>query len=569
MKKFLMHFKAYKGKFIISLFSALISTSAKLFIPFLAGKLINQFIQNDYSKSLTYIFIMLGLLMIGLVFRYIFDYLTNYIGQCFIKDLREKVYSKYVNCSIEYIDTNKKGDLTLRMTTDIENIQNGLVSGLLTLFDGVITILITLIFMFILNYALALLVLVLSPISIFASKFISKYNSKHFKAQAKSAANISSYTLESLNNNVAIEVFNIKDKRIKDYDKLNKDFSVDVFKANLGASIINPTTRLVNAFINASIILLGAFFIIKDVNLGLIFLVGDLSSFLTYASTYMKPFNEISDVLSEVYYAKASLERVDSLLNESDDTNVGTCGIKKLDSLTFSDVNFSYDNTRRIINNFSLDISHGKKIAIVGPTGCGKTTIINLLMGFYQPQEGSIIINNHNASFYDKKELRSIMGMVLQDSWIFHGTIRENISFSKPDASLDEIKRATSLAQLDTYIDTLPKGYDTIIDNSSGLSVGQRQLICVARTMLLNPEIIILDEATSNIDILSEASLTKSFLTLMEGKTSIVIAHRLSTIVRSDLIVVMKNGSIIEKGNHQELLNKKGFYYELFTAQKL
>lgn len=562
-----------KGHIIFALIFAFISISAKLFIPLLAGKAVNYLStlgsgEVNFTYLGHYILIMTICLVLGTVFRYFFDYFTSYVGQVITKDLRDEVYKSYLHTSVSYLDKNEKGNLLLRLVNDVENVQNGLVSGGAALFDGVVAILITIIFMFTVNWALALLVVGLTPLSMFVSKFVSKWNSKYFKEQAASAGKISAFGLESLNNSEAVSTLNLKEARKEKFVDLNENFRKSVFKASLGASLINPSTRLVNNLINAAVITVGAIFIVKDVNLGVAFLVGDLSSFLVYASNYMAPFNEISDVVSEISFALASFRRIDNAIHAEKDVNAGTGVINEdFQTVNASHVDFSYDPSRKIIDDFSIHVEKGQKVALVGPTGCGKTTIINLIMRFYDPQVGHFSVNDVSTIDLEKSAFRKHLGMVLQDTWIFAGTVYENIAYAKPGASLEEVKEAAKKAQADDFIERLPKGYDTFITDSSGLSLGEKQLLCVARVMLLSPEVVILDEATSNIDIRTESLLSKSFDELMKGKTSFVVAHRLSTIVKSDIILVMKDGKIIEQGNHQSLLDKKGFYYELYHSQ--
>jgi ATP-binding cassette subfamily B multidrug efflux pump len=555
---------------VVSLVCALLATGSKLMIPFLAGKLINQFVAGtvDEGQFTLVIEVMAILIGSGTLFRYAFDYLTALLGQVVIKNLRNSLFKAYQEAPISYVDQHRQGDLVLRLVNDVENVQTGLVSGFAAFYDGIVVIGFTLAFMASLNWALMLIVVCLTPISMLISRKISKFNAKYFKAQAKSSGEVMGFASESLNNSETVATLNIGGERAQDFDKINESYRHNTFKAAFGASLINPSTRLVNALINAVVIAVGTVFIINDVNLGTAFLVGDLSAFLTYAANYMQPFNEISDVVAEIDYALASFKRIDEAVNLRRDVNAGTSTISgPISTLKADDLHFSYDPSREIIKGFTLDIRQGNKIALVGPTGCGKTTLINLLLRFYDPQKGAFYANGLSTQELEKKAFRAHVGMVLQDTWIFAGSVYDNIAYAKPDATKDEVYAAARKAQASGFIERLPKGYDTWISDSSGLSIGEKQLLCVARVMLLEPEIVILDEATSGIDIRTESLLSASFDELMKGKTSLVVAHRLSTIVGSDLIVVMKDGEIIEMGNHQELLAKKGFYSSLYEAQ--
>lgn len=575
IKKFKSFIPYVKGSYFlvsISLLCALLATGSKLFIPFLAGKCVN--LMKDaplHELDLSgYFLIMAFFLIIGTLFRYVFDYITYLVGQRVIKNGRNELFKATLESPISSIDQSRKGDLLLRLVNDVENVQTGLVSGFAAFYDGIISIFITLVFMFTLNWILGLVVVALTPISIFVSRFVSKFNSKHFRKQRTAQGMVNSFVSESLTNSEAVATLSIAKDRIDQFNELSDEFRKSTFKANLGASTINPSTRLVNALINAALVLIGAALIIeKPTNLGLsAFAVGDLSAFLTYASSYMQPFNEISNVVSEIDYALASFQRIDETIHGKKDINNGKEVIPgSIDNLEAKDITFSYDGKRDIIKDFSLDIYKGHKIAFVGPTGCGKTTLINLLMRFYDPQKGGFYANHKSTQDLEKAAFRSHIGMVLQDTWIFNGTVFENIAYAKEGASREEVEEAAKKAQAAHFIERLPQGYDTRISDSSGLSVGEKQLICVARVMLLEPEIVILDEATSNIDVRTEKLLSEAFDKLMQGKTSLVVAHRLSTIVSSDLIVVLKDGKIIETGNHKELIAKEGFYYNLYNAQ--
>ena len=572
LKKIFPYLKGSYPKIFLSLFFALLSTGSKLAIPFLAGKVVNFIASSDYSNMHLYVLLMTVFLVVGAFFRYLFDFSTSLIGADLIYRLRKEVFHSYNDVSIASIDKSAKGDRLLTLTSDIEKIQNGLVSGFAAFYDGVIAIAITLVFMAMINYILAILVVVLTPLSMLISRFISRFNSKYFKSQAKATAELNAFSLEELTNSEAITSLGLTKRRSDEFEKLNESLKEDTFKANLGASLINPSTRLVNALINSSLILLGALFIIKDFgsHLGIVFLVGDLSAFLTYASNYMQPFNEISDVISEIDYAFSSLDRVDEALHEAKDVDNGTLDVAgSLSDLSAENVTFSYDMKRDVIKDFTFKFKDGDRIALVGPTGCGKSTLINLLLRFYDPQKGTFKAGEDSFLDIKKDGLRKHIGMVLQDTWIFKGTVFENIAYAKEGATLEEVKIAAHKAQCDKLIERLPQGYDTMISDSSGLSIGEKQLICVARVMLLSPEIVILDEATSNIDLRTERMLNESFKELMKGRTSLVVAHRLSTIVSSDVILVMKDGEIIESGSHSALLAKGGFYSKLYGAQFL
>lgn len=553
---------------IASLLFATCSVVCKLSIPFITGLVINKMKAGDFN-IMVYLYVGIGLLLLGSIFRYFFDILVSLLGHNVVKKMRDDVFSKFNRVSISYLDTHPHGDLLLRLISDIENVQTGLINGAGALYEGVVQIIVTLVFMFYLNYVLGLIVVLLTPISLIVSKFISSRNAKYFREQNAKLGELSSFGLETISNLETVQAYQLEDDRLSSFLVKNKDVKEKNFKAAFAASWINPATRVINNSIYAILILVGAWFINDNINVGVgLLTVGSLSSFLTYSLQYMTPFNEISDASSDILYALTSLKRVNEVLAEKDDVDEGKEFIDgKVNTLEAKSMNFSYDGKRQIISNFNLDIYKGHKIALVGPTGCGKTTIINLLMRFYDPQQGGFYINGKESRTYSKHDLRSHIGMVLQDTWLSHGTIKENIAFGKPSASMEEIVAASKKAHADDFIRRLPKGYDTYISNSSNLSSGEKQLLCVARIMLIEPEIVVLDEATSNIDLRTELALSSSFDSLMKGKTSLVVAHRLSTIQNSDLIVVLKDGAMIEQGNFEELMSKQGFFYNLYNSQ--
>ena len=570
MKKIKSLLPYLKGSYplcVLSLLFASLSVASKMAIPFITGLAVDCLEEGNFDIGV-HLILCLGLLLLGSVFRYFFDFSVSIIGNRVVKKMRDDLFRKYLHAPISYIDSKDHGDLIQRLIADIENVQTGLITGAGAVYEGAVQILITLVFMFYLNYALALLVVVLTPVSALVSKFISTRNAKYFKKQSAERGQLNAYGLESIANLESIQSYGLAQEKEEAFALVNEEVRLANFKASFAASWINPGTRLVNNFIYGLVILFGAYIIVADLNLGVAFSVGALSSFLTYSLQYMTPFNEIADAASDVFYALTSLARVQEAIESPDDIDEGAIElVDKVESLEAKHLNFGYTDEQKIIDDFSLDVYKGHKIALVGPTGCGKTTIINLLMRFYDPQEGGFYFNGIDSKQIKKHSLRSHIGMVLQDTWLANMSVKDNIAFAKPEASFEEIVAAAKKAHADEFIRRLPSGYDTIVGNNSGLSMGEKQLLCVARIILLAPEIVLLDEATSNIDLRTELSLASAFDELMKGKTSLVVAHRLSTIRNADYILVMKAGRIIEAGNFGELMAQNGFFAELYNSQ--
>lgn len=584
MKNFKALKKYLRGSYgivILSFVFALLSVAAKMAVPFVTGlgvDVIREWMKNPmqedhYSHALLIdLVLMIGLILCGTVFRYFFDFTTAYVGQRLVKKMRDDVYIALNEVPVSYLDRNPHGDLLLRLTNDIENVQTGLITGAGALYEGIVQILITIVFMFYLNYFLGLVVVILTPLSILTSRFISKHNAQYFKLQNEKLGQITAFSSESITNLEAIQSYGLEERKAQGFDEKNLEVKGANFKATFAASWINPSTRLVNNTIYGSVILLGVWMILESGStwswLGISFSVGSLSSFLTYSYQYMTPFNEIADAASDIFYADASLGRVMETLTTPKDIDTGNRPLgQEVQTLEAKDMVFSYDGKRTIIQRFNLDIYKGHKIALVGTTGCGKTTIINLLMRFYDPQQGGFYMNGIPTQEIAKKEMRSHIGMVLQETWLSKDTIAANIAFGKPNATMEEIVEAAKKAHADEFIRRMPEGYQTVVSNATGLSTGEKQLLCVARILLAQPEIVLLDEATSNIDLRTELALGKAFDELMRGKTSIVVAHRLSTIKNADLILVMKDGAVLEQGNFGELMAKNGAFADLYRSQ--
>ena len=569
-RRLFSYLKPLKTALIVAAIFSLIFVVSQIAQPFLLGRALDASKDNNRDAFNIYVIVALILVIIGAISAYIFEVLVMNASQKAIKKVRDDIYQKINNISVKDFDKKYKGDLLLLEIRDMENLAAGLFAVFKTLMQGIFTIAITIIMMLMVNWILALGVVILSPLSMLMAKFVSSFSSKHYRKQSELQAKISSISLETLNNIDIVQSLNYEDQALETFNTQNEILRKEGVVANFSASWVNPSTRLVNNTIYVIIGIAGIIMLAYNNDLVTIFAVmsiGRLSSFLSYTNQYTKPFNEISNVANEYESAKASFRRINDFLNIKDDINEGKETIDDINSITFKDMSFSYQAERKLIENFSLNIKKGQKVAIVGPTGAGKTTLINLLMRFYDPLSGEILVNDKSYLNIDKTSLRSNIGMVLQDTWIYSGTILENIAYFKKDASEEEIKEAAKKAHADIFIETLPEGYLTKVSNKQGLSEGQRQMIAIARVMLLNPNLVILDEATSNIDTRSEKLITDAFDMMMKEKTSIVIAHRLSTIEKADIIIVLKDGAIVETGYHHSLMAKKGFYYSLYSSQ--
>ena len=580
IKRLFSYIKKYPLFLIASLLCALIFVTSMCLTPLLFGKAIDEItfaLENSISlfetKFVFYLSFAGILIFLVLVFEFCFEFLNSLFVEKVTKEIKDDIFSKLNKVPISYIDSNYHGDLVSRVINDSDNINVALISGFRQFYQGVIQIIVTFVVMFVLNWILGLVVVVLTPFGFMITYLLAHKTNKYFKGQAKIVGEMGAISLEDINNIDLIKSFNYEENAYEAFKTQNDALYKVGQKAQFSGSLTNPITRLVNNSTYAIVGMVAAILCalsFKDNNmiLGASCTVGTILTFIQFSNQFAKPFNEISSCVPEIQTGFSSLKRINNVLNESNDVNDGKEKINEvIKKIEFNHVDFGYSKEKLVIKDFNIEVKEGQKIAIVGPTGCGKTTIINLLLRFYDPSQGSISFDNLNTKDILKESLRSSFGMVLQDTWIFSGTVRENIIYGKKDASEEEIIEATKKANCYDFIMRLPNGFDTYIDDYSGLSVGQKQLISIARVMLVNPKIMILDEATSNIDTRTEMKISAAFNILMEGKTSFVIAHRLSTIIHSDLILVMKDGEIIEQGKHDELLAKHGFYYNLYNAQ--
>ena len=536
LKRLLSYIQPFKRNLALAMVSAFIGIVLSLLVPVFIGLAVDTMVgagEVDFTRLYKIGGALAAVIVLSALFQWIMTYHSNKLSYYTVEKLRDEVFEKLGRVPLSYIDRNAHGDIVSTVVTDIDIVGTGLLQGFTQVFSGVVTILGTLVFMFVLNPWIALVVVVLTPLSFFVSSFIAKHTHDKYREQAKLRGMLTGFASEMI--------------------------------AHFYSALSNPCTRFVNATVYAGVATVGAVLCVRG-SLS----VGELTSFLAYCSQYTKPFNEISGVVAEFQNALSSAARVFQLLdaeNESDDSALPALQISN-GAVEFQNIDFAYTQKKPLIRNFSLSVNPGQTVAIVGPTGCGKTTLINLLMRFYDVNGGKILIDGQNTAEVTRDSLRESFGMVLQDTWLFHGTVKENIAYGAPNASDEEIIAAAKAAHAHSFIKRLPDGYNTILtENGDNISEGQRQLLAIARVMLKKPPMLILDEATSNIDTRTEVRIQKAFSHLMEGRTSFIVAHRLSTIQNADVILVMRDGQIVERGTHTDLLAQHGFYYDLYNSQ--
>ncbi len=553
---------------VLAILFAAINSIFEIFIPLIIGDTIDFIVEAGnvnfvyISKNLIY----LAICIVGFAcFKWLLSRTANGLSYKVEQNLHDDIFKKFNKVPLKYIDSSSHGDLQSRMINDVDLITDGFVLGLTTFFDALATIILTLIFMLRINVTITIVIMCITPLSILVASIIAKLSHKLFKKQAKCVGDLSGTMVEMVGNQKIVKGFLYEDRSIEKFDEINTKLKDVNQKAMYYSSLSAPIARFINGLLYASVAIMGCLFALKG-NMS----VGNISVFLSFAGKYVRPFNDIADVFADLQAAYASAVRVFNVLdmkNETSDAHLPE--IKKCTGeVEFENVNFSYSPDKKLIQNLNLSVKKGQKVAIVGPTGCGKSTLINLLMRFYDVDSGQIVVSGYPITEVTRNSLRKQYGMVLQETWLFSASIRDNIAYGKLDATDAEIRRVAKLAGVDHFIQTMPEGYNTVInENGDNLSQGQKQLICIARLMLAKPQMLILDEATSNIDTRTELAIQQAFDNMMKNKTSFVVAHRLSTIVGSDIILVMNKGNIIEQGSHKQLLNKKGFYYNLYNSQ--
>lgn len=553
---------------VLSMLCALANSVCELLVPILSGLAIDCLVGKDAVDfvGLKKYAILLVISAIGYaIFKWLTNFFEDVLSYRTDKSIRDALFAKLNRVPVKYIDGSSHGDLQSRIINDVDNITTGFCEGMTTAFDAILSIIFVVTYMFKVNVTIAGVVVGLTPISLLITAVIVYRSDKYFRKQAKSLGDVSGHVVEMLGNQKVVLAFNYQNESINKFEKLNEELAVESEKANFYSTMTGPCSRFVNGIIYAIVAIMGCVYALNGV-----MTVGSISVLLSYANKYIRPFNDISDIISDLQTAYASARRIQNVMNiEDEPSDENNLVLSVCDgSVDIENVDFSYSESKKLIQNLNVKVSPGQKVAIVGPTGCGKSTMINLLMRFYDVNAGDIKMSGKSIYEITRASMRSKYGMVLQDTWLFNSTIRDNIAYGKPDATLDEVIKAAKRAHVHEFIQTLPEGYDTMITESGdNLSQGQKQLLCIARIMLTEPPMLILDEATSNIDTRTEMFIQDAFNEMMHGRTSFIVAHRLSTIVNSDLILVMNKGNIIEQGTHAQLLEKKGFYYALYNSQ--
>ncbi len=585
LRQIFKYIKANTVLLVISLFCALLSVVGTLYLPILIGKGVDLCLGAgavDFAGIGRLLFIGVIVIAVTMAAQFVMNLCNNRMTANVVARMRKDAIRKLQRLPIRYIDNKSYGELVNRIIADVDTFSEGLLLGFSQLFTGVLTILGTLGFMLAIDVKITLIVVLVTPLSFFVAAFVSKKTFNLFTKQSSTRGEQTAYIEEMVGNQKIVRAFGKEEDAMERFDEINERLQKVSVKAIFFSSLTNPATRFINSLVYAAVGVFGALLVMGE---NAAITVGELSCFLSYANQYTKPFNEISGVIAEFQNALACAENFFKFLNEEDEkdavsvdklvkdgfknnTNAFAQGVKLVGDVTIQNVSFSYVPERKLIEDFNLHVKQGQRVAIVGPTGCGKTTLINLLMRFYDINEGDIILDGVPIDEQSRHDLRDSYGMVLQETWLKNGTIRENIAFGNPDASMEEIIAAAKKAHAHSFITRMPKGYDTeILEDGGNLSNGQKQLLCIARIMLMNPPILILDEATSSIDTRTEMKVQDAFARLMKGKTSFIVAHRLSTIQSADVILVMKDGNVIEQGTHAELLKERGFYYELYQSQ--
>lgn len=571
LKKVLHYMKHYIPLLVLSVILATVSVALTLYFPILTGRAIDLILAKgrvDFDGIIALAKQGVIVIAITAAAQWIMNMCNNSMTYNIVRDIRKDAFDKIEKLPFSYIDGHSHGDMVSRIIADVDTFADGLLMGFTQLFTGLATIIGTLLFMISINIKITLVVVILTPISLFVASFIAKKTYSMFQLQSKTRGEQTALIEEMIGNQKVVQAFNHEDEALEEFDEINNCLQKYSLRATFFSSLVNPSTRFVNSLVYAAVGITGALAVILK---GGAFTVGNLSCFLSYANQYTKPFNEISGVVTELQNALACAARIFELIEEpaevADDADAYV--LKEADgTVDIEDVYFSYVPDQHLIEDFNLHVKPGQRIAIVGPTGCGKTTLINLLMRFYDTNSGRIKVSGHDIMHMTRQSLRANYGMVLQETWLKKGTIRDNICMGKPDATEEEMIAAAKASHAHSFIKRLPHGYDTLISEDGGnLSQGQKQLLCITRVMLCLPPMLILDEATSSIDTRTEIRIQKAFLTMMQGRTSFIVAHRLSTIREADVILVMKDGKIIEQGNHETLLAQNGFYANLYNSQ--